>query len=70
MAVLGNSCEIQISKKFEDKDFFRFGSSPFILGIFFFLPAGSLAFWEAWVYMVMLIIPILFAVLYFLRRDP
>jgi len=50
--------------------FIRFGSSPFILGLLFFLPAGSLAFWEAWIYMGMLLVPILFAVLYFLRKDP
>lgn len=48
----------------------RFGSSPFIFGLFFFLPAGSLRFWEAWVYLCMLLLPGFFAVLYFLRRDP
>lgn len=50
--------------------FARFGSSPFIFGLFFFLPAGSLRFWEAWVYLGMLLLPGFFAVLYFLRRDP
>jgi len=57
-------------KSLKFRIFIRFGSSPFILGLLFFLPAGSLAFWEAWVYMGMLLVPILFAVLYFLRKDP
>ena len=50
--------------------FARFGSAPFFLGLIFFLPAGSLKFWEAWVYMGILLLPMFFTVLYFLKNDP
>lgn len=50
--------------------FLRFGSAPLVFGIFFFLPAGSFRFWHAWVYMGILLAPMFFTVLYFLKRDP
>ncbi len=50
--------------------FLRFGFSPLIFGLIFFLPAGSFRFWEAWVYMGILLIPAFFVVLFFLKKDP
>jgi len=35
-----------------------------------FLPAGTLDYWEAWVYMAILLIPAFFVILYFLKFDP
>jgi protein-S-isoprenylcysteine O-methyltransferase Ste14 len=43
---------------------------PVFMGIFFFLPAGSLKFWEAWAYSLILFPLMIFAVFYFLKRDP
>lgn len=43
---------------------------PVFMGIFFFLPAGSFKFWEAWAYCLILLPLMLFAVLYFLKKDP
>jgi protein-S-isoprenylcysteine O-methyltransferase Ste14 len=36
----------------------------------FFIPAGTLAYWEAWVYMAVLLIPMAFVLRYFLRNNP
>lgn len=41
-----------------------------VLGLMLFLPAGSLKYWQAWVFMGVLFIPFIFVVLYFLRNDP
>ncbi len=50
--------------------FLRFGSTPLIFGLIFFLPAGSFRFWEAWIYMSILLPAMFFVILYFLKKDP
>jgi len=40
------------------------------LGALFFLPAGTFAYWEAWVYLAILLIPMLAAFAYLLKNDP
>ena len=40
------------------------------LGLIFFVPAGTLDYWEAWVYCAVLLIPFLFVLNYLLRKDP
>ena len=40
------------------------------MGLLYFLPAGSLQYWEAWIYIVILIIPAFFVILYFIKKDP
>jgi protein-S-isoprenylcysteine O-methyltransferase Ste14 len=44
--------------------------APIVLGLIFFLPAGTFRFWQAWVYMAVLIIPMLSVMLYFMKHDP
>jgi len=41
-----------------------------ILGVTFFLPAGTLRYWEAWVYMGVLLVPMFFAMHYFMKYEP
>ena len=41
-----------------------------ILGLSLFLPAWSLDFWQAWVFLAAFFIPVLFITVYFLRNDP
>ena len=41
-----------------------------ILGAILFIPAGTLRYWHAWIYMGVLLIPMLFAVRYLLRNSP
>jgi len=50
--------------------FYRFISALIILGLIFFLPAGTTEYWEAWAYMSILFIPGFFATLFFLIKDP
>ncbi len=40
------------------------------MGVLLFLPAGSLDYWQGWIYCSVLFIPMLFVVLYFLKKDP
>lgn len=40
------------------------------LGLAFFLPAGSLEYWQAWLFMAVLFTPVVFVISYFLKRDP
>jgi protein-S-isoprenylcysteine O-methyltransferase Ste14 len=41
-----------------------------VLLIIFFLPAGTWDYWEAWAYLAILLIPMLFVMLYLLRNAP
>ncbi|MBI5944267.1 MAG: isoprenylcysteine carboxylmethyltransferase family protein [Chloroflexi bacterium] len=38
--------------------------------LFFFLPAGTWDYWQAWAYMGLLLTPMFFALAYFLKKDP
>jgi protein-S-isoprenylcysteine O-methyltransferase Ste14 len=44
--------------------------APIFLGLILFLPAGSLDYWQAWIYCAVLLIPASFVVFYFLKHDP
>jgi protein-S-isoprenylcysteine O-methyltransferase Ste14 len=41
-----------------------------VLAAILFIPAGTLAYWEAWVYLAVLLIPFAFVVGYFIRSNP
>lgn len=41
-----------------------------VLGLIFFLPAGTFNYWEAWVYMVILFVPMTMMMVYFIKNDP
>ena len=41
-----------------------------VLGAMFFLPAGTVLYWEAWVFMVVLFIPVSVFAAYLLRHNP
>ncbi len=43
---------------------------PIFMGLILFLPAGSLDYWQAWIYCGVLFIPVSFVVFYFLKKDP
>jgi protein-S-isoprenylcysteine O-methyltransferase Ste14 len=40
------------------------------LAAFLFIPAGSLRYWQAWAFMALLLLPMPFTSIYFLKRDP
>ncbi|VVB51875.1 Isoprenylcysteine carboxyl methyltransferase (ICMT) family protein [uncultured archaeon] len=41
-----------------------------VTGLMLFVPAGSLNYWQAWLFMGTLFIPFVFVVSYFLKNDP
>ena len=49
--------------------FVRFLGAILVLSAVFFLPAGTFAYWEAWVYLAILFIPMLFVLIYLLKND-
>jgi protein-S-isoprenylcysteine O-methyltransferase Ste14 len=48
----------------------RFVLAVLILGAMFFLTAGTLNYWQAWIYMAILLIPMCLVLVYFLKKDP
>jgi protein-S-isoprenylcysteine O-methyltransferase Ste14 len=48
----------------------RFALGFLVMGLFFFLPAGTLNYWEAWMYMLTLFVPLVFTLFYLLKNDP
>lgn len=47
-----------------------FLASLLFMAAFLFLPAGTLDYWQAWLYLGVIFIPAAFVVLYFLHHDP
>jgi len=48
----------------------RFFGAALVLGAVFFLSAGTIRYWEAWVYMAVLFLPMTLVVGYLIRNDP
>jgi len=48
----------------------RFGLGFIVLGAMFFLPAGTLGYWQAWTWLAVVCVPMLFVLGYLLRNDP
>jgi len=48
----------------------RFGLGFVGLWLLLFLPAGTLGYWQAWLWLVTLITPMVFVLSYLLRNDP
>lgn len=41
-----------------------------MLFVILFLPAGTFAYWEAWVYLAILLVPMFFGMFYLLKNEP
>lgn len=52
------------------KIFLFFPLGIITIGLMLFLPAGSLNYWQAWLFMATLFTPAIFVVSYFLKHDP
>ena len=48
----------------------RLAAALVLLPLLFFVPAGTLRYWEAWVYLAILLIPVFFVMRYLLKHDP
>jgi Kef-type K+ transport system membrane component KefB len=48
----------------------RFIPGIIIISALLFIPAGSIRFWNAWIFMAVLFIPMLFVIVYLIIHDP
>jgi len=48
----------------------RFSMMPVVLLVLILIPAGTLAYWQAYLYIAILVIPMTFVLFYFLKNDP
>ena len=48
----------------------RYFGGVVFLALLFFIPAGTLDYWQAWVYLAVIFIPMGFVLVYLLRSDP
>lgn len=48
----------------------RFGLAGPLLAAMFFLPAGTWNYWQAWVYMAVLLVPMGWVLAHYIRKDP
>ncbi len=48
----------------------RFSAAALILGVIFFLSAGTIRYWQAWAYMAVLLIPAALVTRYLILHDP
>jgi protein-S-isoprenylcysteine O-methyltransferase Ste14 len=61
-----NGSHAQLKKKVA----IRFGLAGPVLAAMFFLPAGTWNYWQAWIYLAILLVPMFMVVAYFLKKDP
>lgn len=50
--------------------FLRFGMAGPLLAAMFFIPAGTLDYWQAWVYLAILLLPMGLVLAWLLKNDP
>jgi protein-S-isoprenylcysteine O-methyltransferase Ste14 len=48
----------------------KFSLIPLFMCALLLLPAGTLKFWQVYAYFAVLIVPMIFVILYFLKKDP
>jgi len=48
----------------------RFSLVPIVLGLLILVPAGTFNYWQVYLYFIILIIPMIFVLVYFLKKDP
>jgi hypothetical protein len=48
----------------------RFGLAAFLIPVILYALAGTLHYWQGWLYWIVLFIPMLVAVSYLLKYDP
>jgi len=48
----------------------RFSLVPIVLLLLILIPAGTLIYWQVYLYITMLVIPMIFVLFYFLKNDP
>jgi O-antigen/teichoic acid export membrane protein len=67
---MNNKSEITQQDMKKKKIAIRFSLLPLFLGLIILLPAGTLKFWQCYTYFAVLVIPMIFVIFYFLKKDP
>lgn len=57
-------------KALKTKIAIRFSSIPLFIGLLVLLPAGTFRFWHVYAYFAVLVIPMIFVIFYFLKKNP
>jgi protein-S-isoprenylcysteine O-methyltransferase Ste14 len=60
----------QEKKSLARKIMVRFSLMPIVLGLLILLPAGTFNFWQFYLYLVVIVVPMTVVLFYFLRFDP
>ncbi len=60
----------QEMKSLIKKIIIRFSLVPIVLGLFILVPAGTINYWQVYVYIAVLVVPMIFVLFYFLQNDP
>lgn len=68
--VKGTSSESLNLKSLKKGAIVRFALGFVVLGLMFFLPAWTINYWQAWVYMLVLFVPMVILVRYLYKYDP
>jgi len=66
----GPNEQAETARKLTRKMLWVFPLAVAVTGLLLFLPAGSLRYWQAWMFLATLFLPVGFVVSYFLTRDP
>ncbi len=61
---------IGINSNLQKTVLIRFGLSLVFLIAIFFLPAGSFSYWQGWLYIAVLFIPLCFVMVYLIKNEP
>jgi hypothetical protein len=62
--------EPQRSNALRKQIIIRFGLAAFLIPVILFGMAGTVHYWQGWLYWMILLLPMLAALSYFLRTDP
>jgi len=62
--------QAETARRLKRKMLWIFPLAVVVTGLMLFLPAGSLRYWQAWMFLATLFAPVCFVVSYFLTRDP
>jgi protein-S-isoprenylcysteine O-methyltransferase Ste14 len=65
----GTSSDLD-QKSFRRMVITRFTGLFIILGLMFFIPAWTFNYWQAWIYILILVVPMIFIVRYLYKNDP
>ncbi len=70
MTIIKSELTKQEMKSLIKKIIKRFSLVPIVLGLLILVPAGTFNYWQVYIYIGILVIPMIFVLFYFLKNDP